>query len=61
LILRDGGIDGFKEKLLTSSLVMAQCEGFVMTGYCMGSCADDNNATFEGVIMKLQYREPSLK
>ncbi len=61
LTLRDGGVDGFKEKLLTSSLVMAQCQGFVMTAYCMGSCADDNNATFEGVIMKLEYREPNLK
>ena len=61
LTLRDGGVDGFKEKLLTGSLVMAQCEGFVMTAYCMGSCADDNNAIFEGVVMKLEYRDPALK
>lgn len=61
LTFRDGGIDNFREKLIASSLVMAQCEGLIMTSYCMGSCVDDQNASFEGIIMKLEYRAPVLK
>ena len=61
LTLRSGGIDDFREKLTASSLIMAECEGLVMTSYCMGSCVDDQNANFEGIIMKLEYRAPTLK
>lgn len=59
--LRDGGIEDFREKLIASSLVIAECEGLMMTTYCMGSCVDDQNASFEGILMKLEYRPPTLK
>ncbi len=61
LEMRTAGLSVYREKLLSSSTIIAQCEGMVMTTYCMGDCADDKGVKYSGIIMGLQYREPEMK
>lgn len=59
--MKISGIKNYREKLMSSSLVIKQCEGMVLNTFCMGECLDSKNSKYQGIIMDLQYKEPMLK
>ncbi|WOF82202.1 hypothetical protein P5704_025785 (plasmid) [Pseudomonas sp. FeN3W] len=59
--MKISGIKNYREKLMSSSLVIKQCEGMVLNTFCMGECLDSKNSKYQGIIMDLQYKEPVLK
>lgn len=59
--MKISGIKNYREKLMSSSLVIKQCEGLVLNTFCMGECLDSKNAKYQGIIMDMQYKEPDLK
>lgn len=59
--MKISGIKNYREKLMSSSLVIKQCEGMVLNTFCMGECLDSKNSKYQGIIMDMQYKEPVLK
>ena len=59
--MKISGIKNYREKLMSSSLVIKQCEGMVLNTFCMEECLDSKNSKYQGIIMDMQYKEPVLK
>jgi hypothetical protein len=58
------GLEGYREKLLKSSLAISACDNLRLVNYCMGNCkdpTDEKGLSANGTFMRLSYFDPILK